>query len=97
MNREKLIKHITKNTNCDKDDVERIINELEFTIIKTIASGENIKMFPGFELKAIIVPEHYYKNPHTGELATTPATIQCRLHTTKLFREKVGICCDQNK
>lgn len=51
MNREKLIKHLVKNTTVDRDDVERVLNELEFTILKTIASDESIKMFAGFEIR----------------------------------------------
>ena len=97
MNRAKLIKHLAKNSEVDKEDVERVINELEFTIIKTIAAGESIKMFSGFELQPKEVKAHRGRNPITGEMELFPASYGCRLHTTRTFKEKVGIYRDQDK
>lgn len=37
------------------------------------------------------------RNPATGNVELLPGSYGCRLHTTKTFREKVGVLRDQDK
>ena len=97
MTRTQLIKHLAKNSKCSRETVERVMNELEYTIIHVIANEEKVKMFPGFELHPKIYPPKLYTDFWTKEKKYSEEKLICKLYTSKSFIEKVGIIRDQNK
>lgn len=89
MNKKMIIKTISKNTHLPKNNVERVLNCFETTIIDALRKGEVVN-FTGFiKLYTKQRNERTFVNFQTGENFVTPAKTVPAIKFSPIFINKL--------
>lgn len=71
-------------------EVDEVLRVLESIIVRSIAGGENVKLFTGFSLQSVKSQGRNYKNPQNGLFEVSNKTVRCRLHMTNNFKDRIN-------
>ncbi len=90
MNRQDFIRELADRSGKTQVEIDGFLGLLEEGIVNAIRRKNSVKLFTGFTLEAVETSGVGHKDITTGEWVEAVPCIQCKLRTTKKFRERLN-------
>lgn len=88
VNRNELIRSISKKTGYSQKDIKSVLDTLEEVVVDNIANKESVKLFNGVSFEGRYIDTHTARNPRTGEIVSVPGRLVPKVKITNAFKSQ---------
>lgn len=90
MNRSGFVRAVASDCYESIEIVDGVLRSVENVLVKTLSSGEEVKLFSGFKLVPKELEERESYVPTKGINVVVPAHKVCKLRTTEVFTGRIN-------